>query len=92
MKKKIIVKIAAFIFIAVLLLLIGHFFIHGFEKEHGHCLLCDLLTIGFASLALYELLLLFLFIAIIPQNKLISLSFHSYFQIRLRAPPYYSTL
>jgi hypothetical protein len=92
MKKKIIVKIAVFVFIAVLLLLIGHFFIHGFEKNHGHCLLCDLLTIGFSCLTLYELLLLFLFIAAISQNKLIELSLLSYLQVWLRAPPYYSNL
>jgi hypothetical protein len=92
MKRKNIVRIAAFIFIAVLLLLIGHFFIHGLEKEHGHCLLCELLTIGFLCTALYELLLLFLFVAGIPQITLIQLSLLSHIQIRLRAPPFYSNL
>jgi len=90
MKRKNIVRIAAFIFIAVLLLLIGHFFIHGLEKEHGHCLLCELLTIGFPAMELYQFILLFLFVATISQITLISLSLRSHIQIRLRAPPFHS--
>ncbi len=92
MKKKTIVKIAVFIFIAVLLLLIGHYFIHGFERDQEHCLLCDLLTIGLPSMTLYEFLLLFLLIIRIPRIKIISLSLLLCLQIQMRAPPYHSNI
>jgi hypothetical protein len=90
MNKQSIGKIAVFIFIAVLLLLIGHFFLHGLEKEHEPCLLCDLLVVGFTSIEQYVLLLLLLFISVIPQIKPARFLFFSQLQIHLRAPPYHS--
>jgi hypothetical protein len=87
MKRTIVVRIAVFIFIAVLLLLIGHFFLHGFEKDHGHCLLCELLTIGFPCIEQNAFLLFLLFVAIILLIKPIQLLFFSRLQTSLRAPP-----
>ena len=87
MNKQSIGKIAVFILIAVLLLLIGHFFLHGLEKEHEPCLLCDLLVIGFTSIEQYEFWLLLLFIAVILQIKPARLIFFSQLQIHPRAPP-----
>ncbi len=78
--------------IIALLLVIGHFFLHGLEGDDGDCVLCDLLATGFTSIGQYELLLLVLFIAIIPQIKLMRLALPARLQIQLRAPPSHSNL
>lgn len=82
-------KISIVIFITALLLLTGHICLHGLEKDDSNYLLCNLLAAGFTYIEQYELLLLLLFIAIIPQIKLFQLIFLARFQIQLRAPPYY---
>lgn len=87
MKKKILVKIAVLSFIVVLLLLSGHFFIHGLVKERGRCLLCEILTIGFPCTEQYGLLFLFLFITGILQIKVSQVPILPYLPIQLRAPP-----
>jgi hypothetical protein len=92
MKQKTIVRIAVFIFIATLLLLSSHSLFRGLEKDHGHCLLCDLLISGFPNIKQYQILVLFLFITVIIYNKSGVLSLLSCLQIHLRAPPYDSNL
>jgi hypothetical protein len=89
MNRQSFVKIMAIIFIAVLLLLIGHSLLHGLEKDDGHCLLCDLLVTGLTFIERFELLLILFFIAIVPQITPIQFKFSSHLKIRLRAPPYY---
>jgi hypothetical protein len=89
MKKQSFVKIFAVTFIVVLLLLTCHFFLHGLEKEDGHCLLCELMVTGVVFIEQYEILLVLFFITTIPLIKLFQFKISSYLKIQLRAPPYY---
>jgi hypothetical protein len=92
MNKQSIVKIITFIFIAVLLLLIGHCFLHGLERDDGDCSLCDILAMGFTGIEQFGFLLVVFFIAIISQIKLLQFIVFSHLQIQLRAPPCHSNL
>lgn len=87
MKKKILVKIAALTFIVVLLVLSGHFFIHGLVKERGRCLLCELLTIGFPCTEQYGLVFLFLVTIGILEVEISRILTLPHLQIQFRAPP-----
>jgi hypothetical protein len=82
------VKFVALILITILMLLTCHYFLHGLEREDGHCLLCDLLTTGFTSIEWFKLLLLLFFCAKIPQIQSIPLRSFAFLQTQLRAPPY----
>ena len=87
MNRQSFVKILAVTFIVVLLLLACHFFLHGLEKEDGHCLLCELMVTGAVFIEQFELLLVLFFMAIIFLSKPIHCSFSLHLKIQLRAPP-----
>jgi cell division protein FtsW (lipid II flippase) len=87
MNRQSLVKIFAVVFIVVLLLLTCHFFLHGLDKDNGHCLLCELMVTGVVFIEQYELLLASFFIAIIFLIKPIQFTCSSYLKIQLRAPP-----
>lgn len=88
MNKRSSVKIFIFIFIALLLLLTCHFFLHGLEREEGHCSLCDLLATGYTCIEWFILLLSLFFVASIPPFITIPFIVSAFRHIQLRAPPY----
>jgi hypothetical protein len=73
----------------ILVILISHFILDGFEKENGFCLLCELLVISFINAKLAEIQLFFPSISLLFLLKPFQPRFSPYFKTRLRAPPAY---
>jgi len=88
MKKQLVFKIVIFVCLVAMAILIGHF--HP-DKPLGedHCPLCQLIAIGFTSLAQIIIRPTSYVISRVSSKVFISAPFFSEHHITLRAPPYH---